>query len=279
MTEPTLEDTGFTPEATDPLSRSRALVVAACLDADPARLDAGTLPPLWHWALFVPTVPTADLGPDGHPRRRPEMDAFPQRMWVGGRVRVDEPLELDVAAVRTSRVASAEVKHGGAGTFWLVTVAHEIRQHGAVCVTEEQDLVFRGAAALTPPGPELPAAPEGEWVESRVADPVLLFRFSAVTNNAHRIHYDHPYATEVEGYPDLVVHGPLTAVLLAEFARDRSGRDARDLAFRARAPHFANRRFWLTGRTDPEGTVHTAAIRADHAQAMTLDITHEREPR
>jgi len=268
---PTLEDAGFTPEATDPTSRTRAHVLAACLDADPARLDDGALPPLWHWACFVPTAPTAGLGPDGHPRRRPEMDAFPQRMWVGGRVRVTQPLELDVDAVRPSRIATAEVKHGGAGTFWLVTVAHEITQHGEVRVTEEQDLVFRGASALAPPGPDRDDTPEAEWVEARVANSVLLFRFSAVTNNAHRIHYDHPYSTGVEGYPDLVVHGPLTAVLLAEFARARAGRDLHDITFRARAPHFANRRFWLTGHADADGTLHTAAIRADHAEAMTLE--------
>jgi 3-methylfumaryl-CoA hydratase len=268
---PTLADTGFTPETTDPISRTRAEVLAACLDAEPARLDAGTLPPLWHWGGFVPTAPTAALGPDGHPRRRPEMYAFPQRMWVGGRIRVARPLALDVEAVRASRIASTEVKHGGAGTFWLVTVAHEITQRGELRITEEQDLVFRSAATLSPPGPDRDDAPDAEWVEARVADSVLLFRFSAVTNNAHRIHYDHPYATDVEGYPDLVVHGPLTAILLAEFAQRRVGRALHDITFRARAPHFANKRFWLTGHTDADGTSHTAAIRADHAEAMTLD--------
>src|SRR4029078_10607869 len=189
-----------------------------------------------HWACFVPAAATAALGPDGHPRRRPEMDDFPQRMWVGGRVRVTHPLELDVEATRTSRIQSADVKHGGAGTFWLITVAHEIAQRGGVRVTEEQDLVFRGPSALAPPGPahdDPPDSPEAEWVERLVADPVLLFRFSAVTNNAHRIHYHHPYATTMEGYPDLVVHGPLTAVLLAEFARRHTGRDAEAVSFRA----------------------------------------------
>ena len=271
---PTLEDAGFTPATSDPVSRSRAEVLAACLDVDVARLDGGTLPTLWHWGCFVPNAPTAALGPDGHPRRRPEMDAFPQRMWVGGRVRLVAPVELDVEATRTSRIESAEVKHGGAGTFWLVTVSHEITQDGEVRITEEQDLVFRGAAALAPAGPDrtdAPDTPDGEWIEHLVADPALLFRFSAVTNNAHRIHYDHPYATGVEGYPDLVVHGPLTAVLLAEFARRHAGHDLREIAFRARAPHFANRRFWLTGHADADGTIHTAAIRADHAEAMTLE--------
>jgi 3-methylfumaryl-CoA hydratase len=166
------------------------------------------------------------------------------------------------------------VKHGGAGAFWLVTVAHEITQGGRLRIAEEQDLVFRGASTLTRPGPDrtdAPDLPDGAWIEHLVASPAFLFRFSAVTNNAHRIHYDHPYATGVEGYPDLVVHGPLTAVLLAELARRRTGHDLQQIAFRARAPHFANKRFWLTGQADPDGTVHTAAIRADHAEAMTLD--------
>jgi 3-methylfumaryl-CoA hydratase len=270
-TKPAIEDTGFAPAATDSIALERARLLAACIDADPARLDAGVLPPLWHWACFVPTVPTAGLGPDGHPRRRPAMDAFPQRMWVGGRVHVSRPLDLDTDATRISRIQSAEVKEGGTGTFWLVTVTHEISQSGDVRITEEQDLVFRGAAALAPPGPDRDETPEAEWVERVVADPVLLFRFSTVTNNAHRIHYDQPYASRVEGYPDLVVHGPLTALLLAEFARRRTGRDLHEIAFRARAPHFANTPFWLAGHADPDGTVHTAAIRADHAKAVTLE--------
>ena len=140
------------------------------------------------------------------------------------------------------------MKEGGAGRFWLVTVGHTIEQEGAPHIEEEQDLVFRAAGSLAPVGADVDAAPEAEWVEERVADPKLLFRFSAVTANAHRIHYDHPYATEVEGYPDLVVHGPLTAILLAELARTRRGRRTRaSISYRARAPHFANRRFWLAG--------------------------------
>jgi 3-methylfumaryl-CoA hydratase len=271
--EPTLDDTGFSTEACDPMSRDQARQLADCLDVDPARFADGALPPLWHWAYSTPRVPTSALGVDGHPRRRPEMDAFPQRMWVGGRIRTTRPLDLDVDATRVSRIASAAMKEGGAGAFWLVTVEHTISQRGETRVVEEQDLVFRGAAALTPPGPDADAAPDAQWVEARVPDPVLLFRFSAVTNNAHRIHYDHPYATEVEGYPDLVVHGPLTALLLAEFAHTRSGVDARTISFRARAPLFANRRLWLTGHADADGTIHTSAVRADHTEAVTLELS------
>ncbi len=268
--QPTLADAGFVELAHDPVRLEHAARLAACLDVDPAVLDHGLLPALWHWILFHSDVPTADLGVDGHPRRRAEMDAFPQRMWVGGRVHVTRPLRIGVDAERVSRIARADVKDGSAGRFWLVTVAHTIEQEGAASIEEEQDLVFRTAGSLAPLGPDTDDVPDGEWVEERVADPKLLFRFSAVTANAHRIHYDHPYATEVEGYPDLVVHGPLTAILLAELARTRRGRAAGEISYRARAPHFANRRFWLVGSPADEGAV-LRAVRADGETSMTLD--------
>jgi 3-methylfumaryl-CoA hydratase len=270
--QPTLVDCGFTETADDPLPHERARQVAACLDCDPAALDDGLLPMLWHWTYFHPAVPTAALGIDGHPQRRPEMAEFPQRMWVGGRVRVARPLRIGVDAQRTSRVVSTDLKDGNAGRFWLVTVGHVVEQAGAACIEEEQDIVFRAAGALAPVGPDADAAPDAAWVEERIADPRLLFRFSAVTGNAHRIHYDHPYATAVEGYPDLVVHGPLTAVLLAGMARERRGRDATTVSFRARAPHFANRRFWLAGSPTDDGGAALAAIRADGTTSMTLEV-------
>jgi 3-methylfumaryl-CoA hydratase len=270
-TQPTLADAGFVELAHDPVRLEQAARLASCLDVDPAVLHDGLLPALWHWVLFHPEVPTAGLGVDGHPRRRAEMGEFPQRMWVGGRVRVTRPLRIGVDAERVSRIVKADVKEGAAGRFWLVTVGHTIEQEGAPHVDEEQDLVFRAAGSLGPVGTDAEAAPLGEWVEERVADPKLLFRFSAVTANAHRIHYDEPYATAVEGYPDLVVHGPLTAILLAELARTRRGRDAHEVSYRARAPHFANRRFWLAGSPSDDGA-SLRAVRADGETAMTMDV-------
>jgi 3-methylfumaryl-CoA hydratase len=269
VSAPTLADTGFTAHSRSAIAEEQAQRLAACLDVDARVLDAGELPILWHWACFLPLVATAGLGPDGHPRRRPEMDAFPQRMWVGGRIRVERALRLDLEAQRSSRLASAEPKDGSTGRFWLLTVAHTISQDGARCVEEEQDLVLREASAVVPPGDDRYDPPEGDWVEERHTDPVLLFRFSAATANSHRIHYDHPYATSVEGYPDLVVHGPLTALLLADFARLHHREPLHEVAFRARAPHFANRRFWLTGRATDDG-IETSAVRADHTVVMTL---------
>jgi 3-methylfumaryl-CoA hydratase len=271
LAAPTLADAGFAELAHDPVRFEQAARLATCLDVDPAVLGHGVLPALWHWALFHAEVATAGLGVDGHPRRRAEMDDFPQRMWVGGRVRVVRPLRIGVDAERVSRIARAEVKEGGAGRFWLVTVTHTIEQEGAPHVEEEQDLVFRSAGALAPVGRDADTPPDDEWVEERVADATLLFRFSAVTANAHRIHYDAPYATEVEGYPDLVVHGPLTAILLAELARTRRGQDAREVSYRARAPHFANRRFWLAGSPADQGA-SLRAVRADGETAMTLEV-------
>ena len=176
--------------------------------------------------------------PDG----APEMAAFPQRMWVGGRIRETRPLASVQAGAAVEPVSAAEPKDGSSGRFWLVTVEHTITQGGEPCIEEEQDLVLREPSAAADQGAAADDAPVADWVEARTADPALLFRYSALTFNAHRIHYDEPYATAVEGYPDLVVQGPLTATLLCELARVRSGRPVRGLSFRARVPLFANRK-------------------------------------
>ena len=269
MSEPVLADAGFNPSATATIAYDHVALLAATLDADPKLLDRGALPLPWHWACFRPEVATADLGDDGHPRRRPEMAAFPQRMWVGGRIRETRALVVGDSAKRSSRLSAAEPKEGSTGRFWLVTVEHTITQDGEVCIEEEQDLVLREPSAAAAPGPDADAPPVADWVVSQTADAILLFRYSALTFNAHRIHYDEPYATGVEGYPDLVVQGPLTATLLCELARVRSGRSVRGLSFRARVPLFANRNFWLTGTATGAGA-DLVAVRGDGQPAMTL---------
>jgi 3-methylfumaryl-CoA hydratase len=271
VNEPILGDAGFAPEATARVDPGHARLLAATLDVDPGVLAAGELPLPWHWACFVPDTPTRALGVDGHPRRRPELAGFPNRMWVGGRVRSVSPLAIDEPARRTSRVASTQLKEGSSGRFWLVTVEHVVTQRDEVCVEEEQDLVLREATTAAAAGADVDAAPDAEWVEERVAEPVLLFRYSALTFNAHRIHYDAPYATGAEGYPDLVVQGPLTATLLCELARARLDRPVRTISFRARAPLFANRRFWLSGSATGTGA-ELAAVRGDGEPAMTLTV-------
>jgi 3-methylfumaryl-CoA hydratase len=269
--EPRLEDTGFDTESTARIDADRARLLAACIDTDDAVLASGALPTLWHWACFVPDAPTAALGPDGHPRRRPEIAEFPQRMWVGGRIRTERPLALDAVAHRASRIVSSALKEGSAGAFWLVTIEHLITQAEHTCIVEEQDLILRQASAAPAPGADRADPPDAYWVEAVDPSAVLLFRYSAVTNNAHRIHYDAVYATTVEQYSDLVVQGPLIATLLAEFAQRHVGRRADVIVFRSRAPHFVNRRLWLTGSRTGDGAT-TAAIRGDGVVAMTLEI-------
>lgn len=271
MNQPLLEDTGFEPIASSDIDAEHVVRVAACLDIDAEPvLDAGELPVLWHWAFFLPTEPTSELGPDGHLHRRPEMADFPRRMFGAGRVRVLAPLRIGEPAERVSEVRSAALKEGSSGRFWVITIGHEIAQGGRVCLDEEKDFLLRALGKGPAPGPDREDMPEAEWVESIVPDPALLFRFSAITYNAHRIHYDRPYATQVEEYPDLVVHGPLTAILLASMAERRSNRSVRALSFRAIAPLFVDRCIWLTGGVSDAGAAMTA-FRNDHAVAMTLD--------
>ena len=226
MTEPLLADAGFGEHAAALVSGEHASLLAATLDLDPAPFarSGAALPLPWHWACFLPTLRTDALGTDGHPRRRPEMAGFPRRMWVGGRVRERRPLRVGEPAERASSLRSTALKEGASGRFWLLTVAHTITQSGETCVEEEQDLALREASATPSPTPgpalsEPPAAPGVDWVDTHALDPMLLFRYSALTFNAHRIHYDVPYATAEEGYPGLVAQGPLVATLLCESAR------------------------------------------------------------
>ena len=201
------------------------------------------------------------------------MAAFPQRMWVGGRVARSAPLAIGEPAERSSRLRAAELKEGSTGRFWLVTVRALDHARAAKCASRRS----RTSCCASRRRPwrrdaDVDDPPAADWVEARTADPVLLFRYSALTFNAHRIHYDEPYATGVEGYPDLVVQGPLTATLLCELARVRTGQSVRSLTFRARVPLFANRRFWLVGHATDTGA-DLAAVRGDGQTAMTLTAT------
>lgn len=224
------------PTATSSLAADHAALLADTLDL-PA--PDGMLPLLWHWAFFPPRVPTSRLGADGHPTRSAvrALADLPRRMWVGGRLRWTAPLELDQRTERRSTVSAVERKHGRQGELLLVTVRHELSQHGVVVLVEEQDLAHRSAST----GPAMPTGTGGARPptdEERVVavDVPLLFRWSALTFNTHRIHYDLAYATGVEGYPALVAQGPLVAVLTAGGC-DGSGPASFD--YRLTAPAFA----------------------------------------
>ena len=225
---------------------------AATLDDDPAAFsDGGALPPLWHWFFFLNPVPQARLGADGHPERGGFMPpiALPRRMFAGATLRFHQPLIIGRPAQRTARIASVSEKSGRSGTLAFVGVDYRIEQAGRLCIEEHQDIVYRepGAAVLAPVPVALPEPPARAWTREVVPDPRLLFRFSALTFNAHRIHYDRPYATGVEGYPGLVVHGPLTAVLLMELVRRNTKRRVAGYTFRGQSPLFDLAPFRLVG--------------------------------
>ena len=244
---------GRTEEARDGLPPWPARAVAAMLD-DPslAPTNGEPLPPLWHWFYFLGTVPQSRLSPDGHPERGDFLPpvAQPRRMFAGARMRFHRPLVVGSPATRTGTIRDIQEKSGRTGSLTFVTVGYEFRQGDELCIEEEQDIVYRepGEPVAAPVAVEQTPQPDGTWYRDLEADPRLLFRFSALTFNAHRIHYDRPYALHEEGYPGLIVHGPLTALLLAQLVRDHSDRDIAAFRFRGRAPLFDLAPFRLVGR-------------------------------
>ena len=271
----------------DPMDRAPSDALAAILDRPP---PVAVLPPLWHWVYFLRWPRTEALGPDGHPAGGEFLPPIPERtrMFVGGRLEVTAGLQFGVPAHRRSAVTDWTVKVGRSGTMLLVTVRHEIEQGGKVALVDEQDLMYRsgGAAARPAPGapPRSTASPpstwpssDAPWQEPFAAAPVLLFRFSALTANSHRIHYDQPYATGVEGYPGLVVHGPLLAVALAGLAGRRApDRTVAALRYRFLRPVFAGDPVLLTGRPAAAGA-DLAVVGADGQPTAEAAVTF-REP-
>lgn len=234
------------------------------------------VPPLWHWLYFLPTTPLAQVGLDGHPKRGGFLPPvpLPRRMWAGGRLIFRESLRPGEVASRTSTIKGIEHKSGRSGSLVFITVQHEISVNGTVRISEEQDIVYRdapqaGALAASPT-----RAPEGEvWHREFNADPVLLFRYSALTFNSHRIHYDLPYVTEQEGYPGLVVHGPLIATLLADLVREKCPDAAlRAFAFKAVRPTFAGQAFSVCAKPSDDGTTIDLWAK-DHEGYLTMRAT------
>ena len=222
----------------DRLLAEYTATLGACLWTPPA----GEAPLGLHWCLSPPTAPTADLGPDGHPpRQHPVSTAdFPRRMWVGGSLELLAPLRPGQRVSRTTTLAPVEPKSGSTGNWCLTGADHRFEAEGALLLTEHQDIAFRPAA--TGPAPALPAPPPLPPADARLDIPTpatLLFRYSALTFNSHRIHYDAPYAMAEEGYPGLVVHGPLQATLLLNLAAQLLGHAPRSFAYRATAPLIA----------------------------------------
>jgi hydroxyacyl-ACP dehydratase HTD2-like protein with hotdog domain len=246
-----------------------AAALAATLDESPPLI---AIPPLWHWVYFLDWVPTAELGTDGHPRsgHLPPIENR-TRMFVGGRFTIEKPIAIGVPAQRLTSVVDTSVKDGRTGQMLFVTVRHEIWQQGELVVTDEQDLMYRSGSAqrqLEASGPINARVRSKGWVF--VADEVLLFRFSALTANAHRIHYDHRYVTEVEQYPGLVVHGPLIALLMAKFVSGfaPTGSTLATFDYRFVRPCFAGDEIVFVGGSIVDGTDVRAIVGDDQTVAQ-----------
>lgn len=237
----------------DLLPVGRADEFAATLNLDERREAGSPLPPLWHWAYFLDWPRTDQLGEDGHPRDGHFLPPIPhrRRMFAGGRLAVESPLVLGRAATRESEIVGVTVKHGRTGEMLFVTVRHSYVQDGVLRMSEEQDLVYRSGDGATAPHARVTddlATVATPWWTTPQPDSALLFRFSAVTGNAHRIHYDQPYTTRVEGYPGLVVHGPLLAIYMAELLRANAvDRTVKEFTFRLQRPVFLGDAFRVEG--------------------------------
>jgi 3-methylfumaryl-CoA hydratase len=265
---------GRTETREDTVTAAPIVALCALLDRDDPEPRAGdTAPPLAHWLYFLPRYRQSEAGADGHATKGgflPPID-LPRRMWAGSRLEFLRPLEVGSKVTRVSRIANVAEKEGRSGRLVFVTVRHEVSDAGGLVLTDEHDIVFRGEAALAPK--PMPAPTDETWRREIHPDPVLLFRYSAVTFNSHRIHYDHPYVTQVEGYPGLVVHGPLIATLLIDLLRRSApGVTVKTFAFRALRPLYDTANFFTCGAPDRSNRGARLWTR-DAEGAMTMEAT------
>lgn len=228
-------------QATDLLTPTLVARLNATLDRDDPTAHGAEAPVLIHHCLCQPAVPTAELGPDGHPARGAFLPPvpLPRRMWASGDITIHAPLRIGDEVTRRSEISDVSLKTGRSGRLCFVTVTHEISTGGDPRLTETQIIVYRDAAPSSPPPTAPPPAPQGTEHRQIGTEPERLFRYSALTFNSHRIHYDAPYATSQEHYPGLVVHGPFQAMVLAHYARDLKGTAPRRFRFRGLAPLFS----------------------------------------
>ena len=270
---------GRSETVSDVATATPCAALAATLDYPPERPGAGTvLPPLWHWLYFLPLARQSEIGPDGHPKRGGFLPPvpLPRRMWAGSQLEFRRPLRVGDALTRTSTIDNVTEKSGRSGTLVFVKVRHEIRRgdEADAAIVEFHDIVYRESARPgDAPPPATPAPAQAAWRREWVPDDVLLFRYSALTFNGHRIHYDRRYVTQVEGYPGLIVHGPLIATLLTDLLRrERPDADLARFEFRAMRPLFDINAFAVCGQPQPDGKAIRLWAR-DHEGALAMDAT------
>lgn len=253
--------------------------LAATLDVGQVPSEGEPLPPGWQWLFFNGATPRSELGADGHPKRGgflPPIE-LPRRMWAGSKLQYLRDIPIGAQARRYSRILTIEHKAGKTGPLWFVTVEHTIFCDGNPCIVEQQDIVYRDAA---PKGATMQKGrvheSQANWGSDFYPDTTLLFRYSALTFNGHRIHYDQEYARNEENYPDLVVHGPLTATLLQRLALEHGqGRPLSRFEFRGVSPLFVDRSFRLEGRREDDGSLSLWARGPDGELAMSAAAAFE----
>jgi len=243
--------------ATDILEPSRSNAMTASVGVVTDFKVGDPLPLLHHWLYFWNVQPPQNLGTDGHPAKGGFLPPvpLPRRMWAGGRLRFENPLRFGDHVTKTSTILKVQEKSGKSGQLVFVTVEHKLAVSGVVAVVEEQDLVYREAAApgsITGPSGEGPE-PQSTWHRTIFPDEVMLFRYSALTMNGHRIHYDLPYARDEEAYPALVVQGPFQATCLVAMAQRELGRPLTSFEFRGMSPAFAGTTLHVCGEPTEEG--------------------------
>jgi 3-methylfumaryl-CoA hydratase len=269
--------------STSTLAPESGDLMAATLDRrDPPVKPGDPVPPMWLQMAFRPDAPRSEIGPDGHAKRGGFIPpvALPRRMYGGARFFYRAPLPYGATITRTARIDGVEAKRGGSGLMVVVTMSHRYEAEGVLCVEDAHDILYREAVDPNAPPPRTPEpkpVPDAPWAETFEPDPVTLFRYSALTFNGHRIHYDRTYVTEEEGYPGLIVHGPLTGTLLSELARKATGdRPMASFGYRARSPLFDTGPVHLRGTLDENGGKASLAAYSPTGQlAMTAEAVFE----
>jgi 3-methylfumaryl-CoA hydratase len=248
---------GKSEQLIDVLEPARSNALRAALGETEPLAAGAELPLLHHWLYFWNVQPPAGLGSDGHPAKGGFLPpvSLPRRMWAGGRLKFHAPLALGETVTKTSTILKVEAKSGKSGNLVFVTVEHKLAGGQGLAITEEQDIVYREAAAAgSIAGPvETGEVPAAAWRREIDPNPVLLFRYSALTMNGHRIHYDRPYAMGEEAYPALVVHGPLQATLLADLAAKNLGKPLATFDFRGMSPAFDGTALHVCGEVSESG--------------------------
>jgi 3-methylfumaryl-CoA hydratase len=237
---------GRTTEASDIVTTQLTKGLRATLFQEIGEPVTGEIAPYTvHWCLAQPVFPHDQLGPDGHPTRGGFLPPvpLPRRMWAGGEIEFIDPLRVGDLATRVSRITDVALKSGSTGQLCFVSVEHSITTPRGLAIRERQDIVYREIGGAQPTAKAPPPPPAAQHRETHVSDPVLLFRYSALTFNGHRIHYDRDYVTKVEGYPGLIFHGPLQAALLVEFAARLKGKAPRKFSYRGVQPLFEGSEF------------------------------------